>query len=319
MAVTINAKGTSVSTFTVGKDGTTIAQSGTITPPDNSDLIISLDVDKNLVVDAGLSGPALITTSDSQDLHINPAVGGGQHLVLNNVRFPTVDGTEDQVLTTDGNGILIWKSIQGTVTNASVVSANGFAGTVATSTTTPAITLSTTVTGLMKGNGTSITSAIEGFDYSDGTASLATGMLKSTTATGVLSIALSSDVITTLGYTPVNKAGDTITGALTATSFNASSDRRLKKNIQPTGSFGDIIDSIDVVQFDWNDSGIHNRAGFIAQDLAVVAPEAVTAGDTNEQIETPWGVDYSKLVPMLVKEIQELRARLHAVESVVKE
>ena len=53
----------------------------------------------------------------------------------------------------------------GTVTDVSVVSANGLAGTVATSTTTPAITLSTTVTGLLKGNGTAISAAVLGTDY----------------------------------------------------------------------------------------------------------------------------------------------------------
>ena len=47
----------------------------------------------------------------------------------------------------------------GTVTSASVVTANGLAGTVATATTTPAITLSTTVTGILKGNGTAISAA----------------------------------------------------------------------------------------------------------------------------------------------------------------
>ena len=53
----------------------------------------------------------------------------------------------------------------GTVTNVSVVSANGFAGTVATDTTTPAITLSTTVTGVLKGNGTAISAAVANVDY----------------------------------------------------------------------------------------------------------------------------------------------------------
>lgn len=48
----------------------------------------------------------------------------------------------------------------GTVTNVSVVTANGFAGTVATSTTTPAITLFTTITGVLNGNGTAISAAI---------------------------------------------------------------------------------------------------------------------------------------------------------------
>lgn len=47
----------------------------------------------------------------------------------------------------------------GSVTSVSVVSANGFAGTVATATTTPAITLSTTITGILSGNGTAISAA----------------------------------------------------------------------------------------------------------------------------------------------------------------
>jgi hypothetical protein len=53
----------------------------------------------------------------------------------------------------------------GTVTSVSVVSANGFAGTVATATTTPAITLTTTITGVLKGNGTAISAATADVDY----------------------------------------------------------------------------------------------------------------------------------------------------------
>jgi hypothetical protein len=53
----------------------------------------------------------------------------------------------------------------GTVTSVSVVSANGFAGTVANASTTPAITLTTTITGILKGNGTAISAATAGTDY----------------------------------------------------------------------------------------------------------------------------------------------------------
>ncbi len=53
----------------------------------------------------------------------------------------------------------------GTVTTVSVVSANGFAGTVANATTTPAITLSTTITGILKGDGTAISAASASTDY----------------------------------------------------------------------------------------------------------------------------------------------------------
>lgn len=53
----------------------------------------------------------------------------------------------------------------GTVTTVSVVSTNGFAGSVANPSTSPAITISTSITGLVKGNGTAISAATVGTDY----------------------------------------------------------------------------------------------------------------------------------------------------------
>lgn len=53
----------------------------------------------------------------------------------------------------------------GTVQTVSVVSANGFAGTVANATSTPAITLTTSISGVLKGNGTAISAAAAGTDY----------------------------------------------------------------------------------------------------------------------------------------------------------
>lgn len=53
----------------------------------------------------------------------------------------------------------------GTVTTVSVASANGFAGSVATATSTPAITVSTSITGVLKGNGTAISAATASTDY----------------------------------------------------------------------------------------------------------------------------------------------------------
>jgi hypothetical protein len=53
----------------------------------------------------------------------------------------------------------------GTVTNVSVVTANGFSGSVANPSTIPAITMTTSVTGMLKGNGTAISAAVLGTDY----------------------------------------------------------------------------------------------------------------------------------------------------------
>lgn len=88
------------------------------------------------------------------------AVGDGTTLNF------TAAGTAGQVLTSNGAAVPTWTDNgSGTVTSASVVSANGFAGTVATSTTTPAITLTTSITGLLKGNGTAMSAATAGTDY----------------------------------------------------------------------------------------------------------------------------------------------------------
>ena len=97
-----------------------------------------------------------------------------------------------------------------------------------------------------------------------------------------------------------------------ATSYLTSSDRRLKENISNADDAGDLIDAIQVRQFDWIVDGEHQRYGMVAQELNAVAPEAVSAPEDSDEM---MGVDYSKLVPMLVKEIQSLRARVAQLEA----
>jgi hypothetical protein len=93
----------------------------------------------------------------------------------------------------------------------------------------------------------------------------------------------------------------------TAVLYNTTSDQRLKENIADADSASALIDSIQVRQFDWKSDNTHQRYGFVAQELVTIAPEAVhQPADPDEMM----AVDYSKLVPMLVKEIQSLRKRL---------
>jgi hypothetical protein len=103
-----------------------------------------------------------------------------------------------------------------------------------------------------------------------------------------------------------NQVGSIVTNS-TTTTYNVTSDQRLKENIVDAPEFGSVIDSIQVRSYDWKTDHTHQRAGFIAQELVTVAPEAVHQPEDTEQM---MAVDYSKLVPMLVKEIQSLRKRL---------
>jgi hypothetical protein len=98
----------------------------------------------------------------------------------------------------------------------------------------------------------------------------------------------------------------------TAVLYNVTSDQRLKENIQDADSASNLIDSLQVRKFDWKTDNTHQRYGFVAQELITVAPEAVHQPADPEEM---MAVDYSKLVPMLVKEIQSLRKRLTALES----
>ena len=119
----------------------------------------------------------------------------------------------------------------GTVTAVSVTSANGFAGS-SSGGATPALTLSTSVTGVIKGDGTALSAATSGTDYSSGTSALTTGILKSTTTTGALSIAVAADFPTlnqnTTGSAATLTTGRTIaiTGdlAYTSPSFDGSAN-----------------------------------------------------------------------------------------------
>jgi hypothetical protein len=97
-----------------------------------------------------------------------------------------------------------------------------------------------------------------------------------------------------------------------ATAYNTSSDERLKENIQDSADAGSKIDAIQVRQFDWKSDGSHQDYGVIAQELLEVAPEAVTEGETEDDMMS---VDYSKLVPTLIKEIQTLRNRVAQLEN----
>ena len=104
-----------------------------------------------------------------------------------------------------------------------------------------------------------------------------------------------------------------VSATSSATSYNTSSDERLKENITDSADAGSKVDSIQIRQFDWKADGLHQDYGVIAQELINVAPEAVSEGDTEEDM---MGVDYSKLVPMLIKEVQSLRSRVAELENV---
>jgi len=108
-----------------------------------------------------------------------------------------------------------WKNVTassiglGTVSSVSVVSANGLAGTVATATTTPAITLSTTITGVLKGNGTAISAAASGTDYAPATSG--TSILYGNGSGGFSNVTIGTGVSFAAGTLSATGSGGTVT------------------------------------------------------------------------------------------------------------
>lgn len=172
------------------------------------------------------TGAATFGTSVATDdnIIIQPYTGGTNSFAgtmtsadLTSTRTYTLPNASGTVALVGGAGV-------GTVTNVSVVNANGFSGTVANATTTPAITLNTTVSGMLKGDGSAISAAAVGTDYSAGTSALGTGILKSTTGTGALSIAVAGDFPTLNQNTTGSAATLTTSRSIHGGSFNGSAD-----------------------------------------------------------------------------------------------
>jgi hypothetical protein len=102
----------------------------------------------------------------------------------------------------------------GTVSTVSVVSANGLAGTVANATTTPAITLSTTITGVLKGNGSAISAAVSGTDYAPATSG--TSILFGNGAGGFSNVTIGTGVSFAGGTLSATGTGGTVTSITVA-------------------------------------------------------------------------------------------------------
>jgi hypothetical protein len=105
----------------------------------------------------------------------------------------------------------------------------------------------------------------------------------------------------------------------TNTTISAISDQRFKENIQDLDVGLDAILALKPRKFDWKEGkgkDIKGDRGFIAQEIAQVFPDLVDEWkDPAPEGEEPYKSVRQDLIPVLVKAIQELTARVAALES----
>ena len=100
-------------------------------------------------------------------------------------------------------------------------------------------------------------------------------------------------------------------------SYNTTSDYRLKTNIAPMTGALSRVSLLKPCTFDWVNTNEPSE-GFIAHELAAEVPNAVTGekdavdADGNPRYQ---GVDYGKLTTILTAAIQELNAKVEALEA----
>ena len=117
------------------------------------------------------------------------------------------------------------------------------------------------------------------------------------------------------GVSMVGSIASTVSGVV----YNTSSDYRLKENVTYDFDATSRLKQLKPARFNFiEDEDKILVDGFLAHEVSSIVPEAITgekdAVDADGNID-PQGIDQSKLVPLLVKTIQELEARITALES----
>jgi len=111
----------------------------------------------------------------------------------------------------------------------------------------------------------------------------------------------------TLPTSTLHVQGDArISGVITATDFNTTSDINLKENIRPIDNSAQIINELEGVRFVWKADG-KESIGVIAQEIEKTLPELVSNGD----IKT---VNYNGLIGVLIEAVKDQQKQINELK-----
>jgi hypothetical protein len=134
--------------------------------------------------------------------------------------------------------------------------------------------------------------------------------------TSVASSTLDDNAITF--YQDANKRGSIVVNA-TSTSYNTTSDYRLKENKEDISDAIERVKSLKPVKFNWISEPNQPKVdGFYAHELAEIVPQAVTGKkDALDYENKPdyQSIDQSKIVPLLTAALQQAIDKIEALEQ----
>ena len=111
----------------------------------------------------------------------------------------------------------------------------------------------------------------------------------------------------------VRVVGDvTSTGDMYATSFNATSDKRLKSNIKPLYTGLDVMSKMETYSYEWKNpeapSGSH--WGIMAQDMDDIGLGHLVAHHKNGEL----AVNYLGMIPLMINSIKQLNKKIQTLQ-----
>jgi hypothetical protein len=218
------------------------------------------------------------TTNPSQNLDIN----GNLRLRAFLYDGSNAQGTTGQFLSVTGTGVS-WTTISGVSAGAISTAARAQSlDVVSTNTQTGGILFASAGNGQTVYNDTDLT-------YS------------SVTNTLTLNNAVVGSAVT------INSSGISVSGIITATDFNSSSDKTLKHDIQVIQNPIEKVLQLNGVSFNWNDTG-KPSVGVIAQEVEQVLPELVSNTD-------PKSVNYNGLIGLLIECVKDQQKQIDELKQ----
>ncbi len=111
--------------------------------------------------------------------------------------------------------------------------------------------------------------------------------------------------------------------------YLTTSDQTMKNDLGDAGDVGSLIDALKIHKYTWKDANatVGEQFGVFAQEVldisgmpyGIATPSETRKEENEEGVEEdvyyPAGIDYGKLVPLLVQEIKSLRQRVASLEA----